>query len=299
VDGAWYDVMSMVYLLRYHYLNDQFFIVNMVGFAIEGMAMDAAQQILQYGNPTAEQLERFANDLAALPRKTMCDTTYEMNVLYSLLFHPVDSRMLGHPGPPHDFLYYFPFPIDYNIAGKRLTEFNNKIKNLEREASDAGTWSAMKTYFAESDKLLREKGDKIESPSALLRIPLIRTRSKLLADNLISYYFPNIHTIQTVLFRTNARYDLLCSAVALERYKVAKGNYPDSLDALVVEKYLDEVPIDVFTGRKTLTYKLAPDEGTAFLLYSFGPNERDDGGVEGEDWKREEGDIVLRRAAGK
>jgi len=36
-----------------------------------------------------------------------------------------------------------------------------------------------------------------------------------------------------------------------------------------------------------LTYKLAPDEETAFLLYSFGANEIDDGGDETDD-------IVLR-----
>ena len=84
----------------------------------------------------------------------------------------------------------------------------------------------------------------------------------------------------------HARLELQRLAIALERYKAAKGDYPVTLDELV-PAFLEEVPLDPFTGRKTLTYILAPDEETAFLLYSYGKNETDDGGDEGED-------IVLR-----
>jgi len=63
--------------------------------------------------------------------------------------------------------------------------------------------------------------------------------------------------------------------VALERYKSAKGNYPETLDDLV-PVYLEEVPLDPNTGRRTLEYKLAPDDATAFLLHPAGWSEDDE-----------------------
>jgi hypothetical protein len=64
-------------------------------------------------------------------------------------------------------------------------------------------------------------------------------------------------------------------ACALERYHLAHGNYPPSLDDLA-PACIDELPHDVITG-EAYHYRLQPD-GT-FLLYSVGWNQKDDGGV--------------------
>jgi hypothetical protein len=64
-------------------------------------------------------------------------------------------------------------------------------------------------------------------------------------------------------------------ACALERYRLAHGVYPDSLDALA-PAYIDALPHDIMTG-DPYHYQLRPD-GT-FLLYSVGWNETDDGGT--------------------
>jgi len=63
-------------------------------------------------------------------------------------------------------------------------------------------------------------------------------------------------------------------ACALERYRLAKGVYPESLDALA-PAYIDSVPHDIMNG-EAYHYRLNPD-GT-FLLYSVGWNQVDDGG---------------------
>jgi hypothetical protein len=63
-------------------------------------------------------------------------------------------------------------------------------------------------------------------------------------------------------------------ACALERYRLAHGVYPDSLDALT-PAYIDEVPHDIMTG-EPYHYRLRAD-GT-FSLYSVGWNQVDDGG---------------------
>jgi hypothetical protein len=69
--------------------------------------------------------------------------------------------------------------------------------------------------------------------------------------------------------------DLACVACALERCKLANGNYPETLDALAPQ-YIYQVPHDIIGGQP-LHYRRTSDG--SFLLYSVGWNEKDDGGV--------------------
>jgi hypothetical protein len=64
-------------------------------------------------------------------------------------------------------------------------------------------------------------------------------------------------------------------ACALERYHLANGKWPDSLDALT-PKFMEKVPVDVIDGQK-LRYHQPPEGG--YLLYSVGWNKKDDGGT--------------------
>jgi hypothetical protein len=64
-------------------------------------------------------------------------------------------------------------------------------------------------------------------------------------------------------------------ACALERYRLANGRFPDSLDALT-PKFIAKLPRDVINGQP-LKYRRT-DDGQ-FVLYSVGANETDDGGT--------------------
>lgn len=63
-------------------------------------------------------------------------------------------------------------------------------------------------------------------------------------------------------------------AVALERYRLAHGNYPGMLEALAPQ-FLAQIPNDVINGQP-LHYHL--EANGQFTLYSVGWNETDDGG---------------------
>ncbi|HEX5400608.1 MAG TPA: hypothetical protein VFY06_16295, partial [Verrucomicrobiae bacterium] len=63
-------------------------------------------------------------------------------------------------------------------------------------------------------------------------------------------------------------------ACALERYRLANGAYPASLDALAPQ-FIEKVPHDIIGG-KPLIYRRTVDG--KFVLYSVGWNETDDGG---------------------
>jgi hypothetical protein len=63
---------------------------------------------------------------------------------------------------------------------------------------------------------------------------------------------------------------------ALERHRLARGQYPESLAALV-PRFAEKLPRDVIGGQPL---KYRAENGT-FALYSIGWNEKDDGGVRG------------------
>ncbi len=67
-------------------------------------------------------------------------------------------------------------------------------------------------------------------------------------------------------------------ACALERYRLAKGNFPERLDALVPQ-FIGQLPNDLITGEP---YKYQRSDADQFILYSVGWNEKDDGGTPGE-----------------
>ncbi|MFC1737024.1 hypothetical protein ACFL1X_12980 [Candidatus Hydrogenedentota bacterium] len=60
-------------------------------------------------------------------------------------------------------------------------------------------------------------------------------------------------------------------ALALNRYKQDSGEYPEEL-AKLVPQYLEEIPLDMFTGKEMLYYR----DGESYVLYSVGVNEKSD-----------------------
>jgi hypothetical protein len=64
------------------------------------------------------------------------------------------------------------------------------------------------------------------------------------------------------------------TGIAVERYDLANGEYPATLDALMPQ-FIEKIPHDIIGGQP-LHYR-RPDDGK-FLLYSVGWNQTDDGG---------------------
>ena len=87
--------------------------------------------------------------------------------------------------------------------------------------------------------------------------------------------------------------DLTRLAVALERFRQARGAFPERLAELVPD-FIAEVPVDVYS-RQPMIYRRK--EGGTFLLYGVGSNRRDEGGAdESEGFGGERRDIVWRYA---
>ena len=126
-----------------------------------------------------------------------------------------------------------------------------------------------------SPQAARESVDAVKS----LRPSAVNLFARLLLPELGKYAGKTAHA-QTAV-------NLARVAIALERYRLAHGEYPDSLSALALQ-FMETIPHDVIGGQPLHYQRTAdpssPGSDTAsgqFVLYSVGWNETDDGGVVG------------------
>jgi hypothetical protein len=87
--------------------------------------------------------------------------------------------------------------------------------------------------------------------------------------------FPAVAKANHQFAFTQCSLDLARVALALERFRFARGQYPDVLDALVPQ-FIEKLPHDVINGQ---SFKYRKATGGSFVLYSVGWNEKDDGGT--------------------
>jgi hypothetical protein len=99
--------------------------------------------------------------------------------------------------------------------------------------------------------------------------------------------FPGVSKSVIKFAMIQADVDLARVACALERYRLAHGSYPETLDALAPQ-FIAAVPHDLINGQP-LHYRRTEDTPAQsasaasgkFVLYSVGWNETDDGGMVG------------------
>ena len=111
------------------------------------------------------------------------------------------------------------------------------------------------------------------------------------------YYFlfrVNALPEQTSRFATTqTKLDQARLAVALERFRLAHGAFPERLAELVPD-FIAEVPADMYSRQPMIYHR---KDGGTFLLYGVGKNRTDDGGAdETEGFGGERRDIVWRYA---
>ena len=90
-----------------------------------------------------------------------------------------------------------------------------------------------------------------------------------------SMLLPALGKVSLKAAKAQTAADQAALACALERFRLANGQFPEKLDALA-PRFIDRIPNDVISGQPLKYRRL--DEGK-FLLYSVGWNETDDGGT--------------------
>jgi len=94
--------------------------------------------------------------------------------------------------------------------------------------------------------------------------------------SLINVFMPAPGRACEYAYRGRALHEATVTVLALKRWRLEKGQYPMSLNELVMAGYLEQVPMDPYSDKRVI-YKKTDD---SFVLYSLGPDFDDDGGVE-------------------
>jgi len=129
--------------------------------------------------------------------------------------------------------------------------------------------------------ILAQKGqENLEKRSSLYDVP-------------VRYWMPALAGAAPKFAISQTTVDLARVGIAIERFRLANGDFPKSLDSLA-PRFIDAVPQDVVNGQP-LHYRRTADD--RYLLYSVGWNQTDDGGEaaltsSGNTINREEGDWV-------
>jgi hypothetical protein len=138
------------------------------------------------------------------------------------------------------------------------------------------------------DKQRAARGQGLADSAAVAKTLATNSSRKTVTRHLINLLFlpTDYATGENIEPMYASRLRLADLAFALAGYRSDHGRYPHSLKELS-PAYIADIPNDPFTDRD-LVYQ---SKGTGYLLYSVGPNGRDDGGRNAMDdmdkWMRE------------
>ena len=92
---------------------------------------------------------------------------------------------------------------------------------------------------------------------------------------LINLYIPGLLRITEFVPQKKAEYEAAITVLALKRYELENGNYPNNLQDLIDAGYITKLPMDPYSD-KPLIYR---NTGNDFNLYSLGKDFEDNNGT--------------------
>ena len=91
----------------------------------------------------------------------------------------------------------------------------------------------------------------------------------------LSSFMPSLDRVGEIAYRSKAVHEATITVLAIRRWQLEKGDYPDSLGQLVAGGYLKVLPPDPYSDGPLKYAKRGED----FVLYSIGADFEDGGGV--------------------
>ena len=270
-DQAFADI-KLLFRLISAIRTEPFFISHLVRLAILNITFQPMWEGLADHKWSEAQLVEFDRELA--PLDFLAD--YKSSIRGERMLHTKEIEYMQYQRSPDKFNGL----LDMSQDGKGQDYLHDNVLNL------VYYFLAPKGWFEQSKLRLNRFLIENYAPTASVDLQTVSVSeekkavasetTKLKQGNFIErILIPPLGNAVKRFARGQAYVHLARIAIALERYQLAHGQYPESLDVLTPQ-YLSEIPHDVMNGQP-LKYRLDPDG--QFLLYSVGWNETDDGGV--------------------
>ncbi len=281
IDEAWQD------LLTTHRLGRQIgrgptLIEQLVGIAIESIAIDGEQKWLAIAKPGAKRIAQIRKQLDRLPSMSRVvdsiDTTERTLFVDCVVRLARNQITMGELGVPNESLpnilrQAVTVSVDWNSVLRTGNSSYDEMTAAMRIADRPSRTSALDAF----DVKLKEQRAQATAPGTLALSIVPGLTSAIVTDamtaTMTSLLLPAVRAASNAEDQQRQRLANLEATLALFDFHAEAGEFPESLEALV-PIFADAVPGDLFSG-KPLNYRRTAD---GFELYSVGRNETDDGG---------------------
>ncbi|MBI1313359.1 hypothetical protein GC176_18865 [bacterium] len=283
-EDAWQD------LLTTHRLGRQIgrgptLIEQLVGIAIESIAIEGERTWLEIVQPGVKRIARIREQLNSLP--AMSKMMDAIDTTERILFVDSVVRLARNQMKADDLtdlgmqLDAFPavlrqtigVSVDWNGVLRRGNSQYDEIVAAMRIGNRTDRNAALQAF----ETKLQEQKLKATSPGtlALAVVPGLTSAivTEAMSRTLTSLLMPALSAASHAEERQQQRFANLQATLTLFEFRADVGEFPETIDSLI-PKFADDMPVDLFSGAP-LKYRRTAD---GFVLYSVGKNETDDGG---------------------
>ncbi len=293
---AFNDIKSC-YRFGQHLRGDKFFIEQLVGIALEALSARTIREIVGGYEIDSTVLADFQRDFEQIiaDENFTISLKAEKLMMYDEIQRCFTSDRIGkgHLYVPR-FRKISDMSSNYEGAGVEpfILDLVYSVPFLFGHPNKEETLTSVNELYDYYEQLSLKTAAQIHTDSDAIDDKL----NKLSSDNiLIGILTPAIRRIFEISNRLPTDVGAALTMSAIFRYNGDTGRYPQNLNQLVTAGFLRQLPIDSF-GDKPMVYRKTDDD---FILYSIGPDFKDDGGVSGKDSKgrvrqwRDNGDTVF------
>jgi len=272
---AWQDNLA-IYRLSDLVAQGTFLVDHLVALAIRGNAIHTTNVLLNSDHMTKELAQQIERDISALPRaRTIANCVDHGERIFGLdsaiyvRSHGVGAISQLSDGPQAQSPFSF-VSVDWNVALKKL----NRAYDQAAAAMRISDYDERQAAFELFETELNDSANGVKTPGRLIAAVLSRNaRSDLVGTIITSLLLPALTAANAAEDRNNSLLSLTQLAASLAAYRAEHGSYPERLDDLV-PAIIPQLPVDIFHA-KPFVYRQTDD---GYLLYSIGPNGKDDGG---------------------
>ncbi|MHC4120923.1 MAG: hypothetical protein ACYSWO_25815 [Planctomycetota bacterium] len=265
IDKAVADIITC-YRFGLHQTGPKVLVEQLVGIALRSIAIQTAFAILDRTKPDGDLLPTLQSQIEQLSASEgyMLDMRGEKFVILDLI-----QRI---------------FTDDGNGDGRIRME--SELAKMMLDVMDINTEEQIQSFQKLKRRQTTEVVEKVFEyyNSAFRKIPWQWKDDNINHENeieritsgnvLVKHFIPSAFRLAELFNQGSADTDALITTIALFRYEVDKGQFPERLDELIPAGYLKVLSTDPFSNR-AFVYKRVNDN---FTLYSFGRDCDDDGG---------------------
>jgi hypothetical protein len=267
-NSAFQDIETC-YRLGRHCKSEKTLVEQLIGMAIETKALDATRRLIDSYLIDSNTLASFQHSIQSL----IDNEDFKPNMQFEqlLMLDEIQRSFTNSRfGPGHIYpKHIFGTPEIYNP----VTNSDLILKLLFMNPNKAETITAVNALC----KFVEENITKTPARLHAEGINLSDESFHFAKDNnnlFLQMLVPGIERVNITSWRNKIDAESTTLIIALVRYKQDTGVFPESLDKLVEQGYIKQIPIDPFSDKPLAYHKT----DSSFILYSWGENLKGDDG---------------------